>query len=421
MLPILPPVSRGLSGAHAGTSGGMSEEPGIRGPASGGRLLPFKDRPAAGRLLAERITGAVVLDHWPERAMVLGLPRGGVAVAKQVAVVLGLPMDVIVTRKIGYPPQPELGVGAIAEGLAQPVYDPVLLDRLSLSPEKMAQVAAAEQAELARRVRVYRGGHPLPAVAGWCVIVVDDGLATGVTARAALRSLRAARAAHLVLAVPVAPPAAAFALRAEADQVIIVATPTRFSSVGQWYASFAQLTDADVLALLGLTTGIARALERVRGGSPPRVGLGGVRAAHAAPALGRALFLVQAAPGAILLRPRDCIVEAIKPHRATSADALRLALPDLPLRLALAVRAEEEQQVFATARSSILPAPVRAGKNSRLPTYLRHGSITSTRCFKSCVTVERQARDHASAYQSCPGTSVARYNASFRRRVPVRR
>ena len=234
MLPILPPGLRGLSRA-TGTSGGM---------------LPFADRRAAGLLLAERVNDAVALDHWPERAMVLALPRGGVAVAKQVAVVLGLPLDVIVTRKIGYPRQPELGVGAIAEGLAQPVYDPVLLDQLSLSPSALAAVAAAEETELARRVRVYRGGNPLPPVAGWCVIVVDDGLATGVTARAALRSLRAAQAGHLVLAVPVASAAAGSSLRAEADQVIIVETPSRFASVGQCYASFGQLTDADVLALL---------------------------------------------------------------------------------------------------------------------------------------------------------------------------
>jgi putative phosphoribosyl transferase len=255
MLPILPPDTRrcaagGLAGARAGTSGAMTEEPGIRAPASGGYPLPFPDRRAAGRLLAEQVNAAVALDHWAERTVVLGLPRGGVAVAKQVAIVLGLPMDVIVTRKIGYPPQPELGVGAIAEGLTQPVYDPVLLDRLALSPSGLAAVAAAEQAELARRVRVYRGGNPLPLVAGWCVIVVDDGLATGVTARAALRSLRAAQAEHLVLAVPVAPPAAASWLNAEADQVIILATPRRFASVGGCYKSFGQLTDADVLALL---------------------------------------------------------------------------------------------------------------------------------------------------------------------------
>ena len=104
---------------------------------------------------------------------------------------------------------------------------------------------AAEQAELTRRIRVYRDGRPLPPVAGRCVILVDDGLATGVTARAALRSLRAAQAAHLVLAAPVAAPAAAGEMRAEADQVIILAVPRRFRAVGQCYRSFGQLTDAD--------------------------------------------------------------------------------------------------------------------------------------------------------------------------------
>jgi len=214
-------------------------------------LLPFPDRRTAGTLLAERLTRAVALDDWAERVVVLALPRGGVAVAKQVAAVLGVPMNVIVTRKIGYPRQPELGVGAIAEGLGAAVYDAGLLARLSLSPADLALVVTAEQAELARRVQVYRGGRPLPQVAGWCVIVVDDGLATGVTARAALRSLRAAQAAYIVLAAPVASPAAAEEMRAEADRVIILATPRRFRSVGQWYTSFGQLTDADVLALLG--------------------------------------------------------------------------------------------------------------------------------------------------------------------------
>jgi putative phosphoribosyl transferase len=212
--------------------------------------LPFLDRRTAGILLAERLARAVALGDWAERVVILALPRGGVAVAKQVAAVLGVPMNVIVTRKIGYPRQPELGVGAIAEGLETAVYDAGLLGRLSLSPADLALVVATEQAELARRVQVYRGGRPLPSVAGWCVIVVDDGLATGVTARAALRSLRAAQAAHIVLAAPVAASAAAEDMRAEADQVIILATPRRFRSVGQWYTSFGQLTDADVLALL---------------------------------------------------------------------------------------------------------------------------------------------------------------------------
>ena len=214
--------------------------------------LPFPDRRAAGRSLAavlrRRFTGPdgrLTL----ERPVVLALPRGGVAVAFEVARDLGVPLDVLVTRKIGHPDQPELGVGALAEGGA-PVYDDGMLRELGIEKAELAGVVARERAELARRVEVYRGGQPPPDVRGRSVILVDDGLATGVTARAALRALRVVNPARLVLAVPVGSPTSAAALRAEADDVVALALPRGFRAVGEWYASFGQLTDDDVLQLL---------------------------------------------------------------------------------------------------------------------------------------------------------------------------
>jgi putative phosphoribosyl transferase len=209
----------------------------------------FADRRAAGRLLAARLRQDPVLAAGDRPPLVLALPRGGVPVAREVADLLGTPLDVLVTRKIGYPHQPELGVGAIAEG-GEPVYDELLLRRLGLTRPALSRVVDRERAELRRRVAAYRGGRPPPAVAGRQVILVDDGLATGVTARAALRSLRAARAGWTVLAVPVAAPSSAAAMWAEADDVVTLATPAAFRAVGEWYVSFGQLADADVLALL---------------------------------------------------------------------------------------------------------------------------------------------------------------------------
>ncbi|MFI9560164.1 phosphoribosyltransferase [Nonomuraea endophytica] len=203
----------------------------------------FADRAEAGALLAERLLFA-------RDPVVLALPRGGVAVAEPIARRLGGVLDVLVTRKIGYPPTPELGVGAIAEG-GEPVLDLELLRRLGMTPASVAGVVEQERMELARRVAVYRGERPLPDLTGQEVIVVDDGLATGGTARAALLAVAAAAPGRVTLAVPVGARETVRALRGEADEVVVLATPADFRAVGQWYASFDQLTDEDVLRLLG--------------------------------------------------------------------------------------------------------------------------------------------------------------------------
>ncbi|GAA3128969.1 phosphoribosyltransferase family protein [Planomonospora alba] len=207
--------------------------------------LPFDDRAEAGTLLAARLSGLGL-----RAPVVLALPRGGVAVAVPVARRLEGVLDVLVSRKIGCPGYPELGVGAVAEG-GEPVFDPGMLRRTRSAEEDFARVVARERAEVARRVAVYRGGRRPPATAGRDVVVVDDGLATGVTARAALRAVRTGEPGRLVLAVPVGAPETADALRSEADEVVVLATPARFHAVGQWYRRFDQLDDGDVLRLLG--------------------------------------------------------------------------------------------------------------------------------------------------------------------------
>ncbi len=182
-------------------------------------------------------------------AIVLALPRGGLPVGEQVAAALGAPLDVVVARKIGMPGHEEFGVGAVTPD-GPPIFHRDVLDRAGLTDSDLAPRVDRERAEATRRLQRYRGDRPPLDVAGKTVIVVDDGLATGVTAAAALRELRRHGPDHLVFAAPVCSDNGAMLLRGEADAVLCAHVPERFWAVGQWYEDFGQLTDADVEAIL---------------------------------------------------------------------------------------------------------------------------------------------------------------------------
>jgi putative phosphoribosyl transferase len=206
--------------------------------------MRFADRRQAGRRL-----GASLAHLTSERPVVLGLPRGGIPVAYEVARALGAPLDVLVVRKLGCPWQPELGVGAVGEGGIRLVNQP-LLRSIGLTEPELDGVADREEAELRRRVRRYRGDRaPIP-VAGRTVIVVDDGLATGFTARAAIDVLRRRGARRVVLAIPVAPVDTLTQLRAIADEVVCLHAPAVFGAIGRFFDDFAQTSDEEVTSLL---------------------------------------------------------------------------------------------------------------------------------------------------------------------------
>jgi putative phosphoribosyl transferase len=205
----------------------------------------FVNRSDAGRRLAERL---IHLRGLP--VVVLGLPRGGVPVAAEVAAVLGAPLDVIVVRKLGVPYQRELAMGAIAEDDVR-VLNEEIVAAARVTDAELAQVETEERAELARRAAAFRGPRHRVPLEGMTVIVVDDGLATGATARAACVSAHRRGAARVVLAVPVAPRGWEHQLAGVADELVCVDAPAHFGSVGEFYRNFSQTTDAEVVAALG--------------------------------------------------------------------------------------------------------------------------------------------------------------------------
>ncbi|HEY7430603.1 MAG TPA: phosphoribosyltransferase family protein [Streptosporangiaceae bacterium] len=206
--------------------------------------MRFRDRSDAGQRLGAR------LRHLSgEDLVVLGLPRGGVAVAAEVARILGAPLDVILVRKLGVPAQPELGMGAIGEGGAR-VINPDIVTFARVSDEALALVEERERAELLRRARRYRGGRPRLSLTGRTAVVVDDGVATGSTARAACEVAKAQGAKRVVLAVPVSPAAAAGQLAGDADEFISLTAPGQFQAIGEWYDDFSQTSDEEVVSLL---------------------------------------------------------------------------------------------------------------------------------------------------------------------------
>ncbi|WP_326751348.1 phosphoribosyltransferase [Streptomyces hirsutus] len=210
--------------------------------------MRFHDRREAGQELAVRLVERASDGDLPN-LVVLALPRGGVPVAAQVARALGAPLDVLVVRKIGLPGRPETGIGAIV-GDDPPLFDRRALDMFGLDEDRLLPDVARERTELHRRALLYRGDQSPPEVEDRTVILVDDGLATGATARAALRHLRRLHTARLILAVPVCAPETAADMRSEADDVVCLHQPSDFRAVGHWYDDFEQVSDDEVIEAL---------------------------------------------------------------------------------------------------------------------------------------------------------------------------
>lgn len=205
----------------------------------------FRDRTHAGKCLAQRLMPYA----YRSDVLVLALPRGGVPVGFEVAQALHVPLDVCLVRKLGVPRQRELAMGAIASGGIR-VLNPDVVEWLKISEQDLEEVTAQEQQELERREQLYRGKRPLPDISRYTVIVVDDGLATGSTMRAAIAALKQQHARSIVVAVPVSPPSTCAKLHAEVEEVVCLDMPESLGAIGSWYDDFSQTTDDEVRTLL---------------------------------------------------------------------------------------------------------------------------------------------------------------------------
>lgn len=207
-------------------------------------ITRFKNRTEAGQWLAERLHNYA---NCPD-VLVLGLPRGGVPVAYEVAKALNAPLDVCLVRKLGVPGKKELAMGAIAPGIQ--VMNDVVLDLMQVSAADIEAVVVREQAELERRDRLYRGDRPAPEIQNRCVILIDDGMATGSTMKAAIATLLPQNPEYLLVAVPVAPQVTCDELRQQVNEVVCLKTPDDFYAIGVWYDDFEQTSDQEVRDLL---------------------------------------------------------------------------------------------------------------------------------------------------------------------------
>lgn len=221
------------------------------------RTVIYRDRADAGRALAS----ALAEQRWSPDTLVLGLPRGGVPVAFGVAQRLHLPLELYLVRKLGAPENPELAIGAIASGGVR-VLNRELIEQLGVTPEELRKITAAEQRELARRERDYRGDRPVPDFESVPVIIVDDGLATGFTVRAAILALRQDGCPRIAVAAPVGPEETCASLARQADLVVCPCRPEPFLGVGQWYEDFSPTSDEEV----------RECLRRAEASGPPIAG-----------------------------------------------------------------------------------------------------------------------------------------------------